>query len=133
MLQSRLICYLVSAGVGLLFTIAPAAAQSPGQPSAPRPENPVRVQSTLSFFVAAASDDSEEAQKLRDRANRLVYETAGRQCDLLRETLAKDCRLESVNTNISSRQGSFRLQQLQQPEGFTVNASMSFQITLKQK
>jgi len=114
---------LVSAGVGLLLVIAPATAQSLGQQG-----NPVRVQNSISFFVATPSDNDEEIQKLRERADRTIYEMAARQCDLLRQTLAKDCRLESVNTNINGRQ-SFRPQQ--QPEGFTVNASMSFQITLK--
>ena len=40
--------------------------------------------------------------------------------------LAKDCRLESVSTNISRLSYG-----PQQPEGFNVNGSMSYQITLK--
>jgi len=44
----------------------------------------------------------------------------------LREVLARECRLESVSTNIS-RQSCGQ----QQSEGFNVNGSMSFQITLK--
>ncbi|WGD55670.1 hypothetical protein QA641_18380 [Bradyrhizobium sp. CB1650] len=114
MLRSR----LVSTGIALLFVITPAIAQSPGQGS-------VRVQSTINFFVAGPSGDSEEAQKLRDRARRTVYEMAARECDLLREVLARDCRRESVNTNINRQFGS------QQPEGFSVSGSMGFQITLK--
>ena len=122
----------IGASIGLLFVIAPAAAQSPGQrvmeqPGAsPRQESPVRVQSTLSFFVAGPSGDSDEAARLRDRARRSVYEAAARECDLLREVLAKDCRLESVNTNISRLSYG-----PQQPEGFNVNGSMSYRITLK--
>ena len=50
---------------------------------------------------------------------------AARECDLLREVLAKDCRMESVTSNISRQFGQ------QQQEGFTINGSMSFQITLK--
>ena len=130
MFPSRLISAGIGASIGLLFVVAPAVAQMQG-PLVTEPPGAARVQTTISFFVASASDDSEEAQKLRDHANRLVYQTAARQCDLLRETLAKDCRLESVNTTISSRQGSFSLQQLQQPGGFTVGASMTYQITLK--
>jgi hypothetical protein len=124
--------HFVSAGIGLLFLIAPAAAQSPGQrviieqsSGSPRQEGSVRVQSSINFFVAGPSGDSEEAQKLRDRARRTVYEMAARECDLLREVLAKDCRMESVNTNVNRQFGQ------QQAEGFNVNGSMSFQITLK--
>ena len=43
-----------------------------------------------------------------------------------REVLAKDCKLESVNNNLNRQNfGS------QQPDGYTVNGSMTLQITLK--
>jgi hypothetical protein len=93
--------------------------------NSPRPENSVRVQSSINFFVAGPTGESDEAQKLRDRARRIVYDMAGRECDLLREVLAKDCRLESVNTNINRQFGQ------QQQEGFNVTGSMSLQITQK--
>ena len=135
MFPSRLVSASIGASIGLLFVIVPAGAQSPGQRTTEPPgasvrqESPVRVQSTVSFFVAVPSGDSEEAQKLRDRARRSIYETAARECDLLRETLAKDCRLESVSTNMSTSMN--RQFGPQQPEGFNINASMSYQITLK--
>ena len=127
-LQTR----FIPAGLGLLFLIAPALAQTPGQRiiveqsgGASRQEGSVRVQSTINFFVAGPTGESEEAQKLRDRARRSVYELAARECDLLRDVLAKDCRMESVSTNINRQFGQ------QQPEGFNISGSMSFQITLK--
>jgi hypothetical protein len=119
------------ATAGLFLALAPAAAQTPGQRivleqlGGQRQEGQVRVQSNINFFVAGPTADSEDAQKLRDRAQRAVYEMAARQCDLLREVLAKDCRMESVNSNIGRQFGQ------QQQEGYTVNGSMSFQITLK--
>ena len=39
--------------------------------------------------------------------------------------LAKDCRMESVNSNIGRQFGQ------QQQEGYSVNGAMSFQMTLK--
>ncbi|WJR76137.1 hypothetical protein [Bradyrhizobium sp. NP1] len=122
---------LVPAGIGLLLLTLPALAQT-GQriiveqssPS-PRQEGSVRVQSTINFFVAGPSGEGEEAQKLRDRARRMVYELAARECDLLRDVLARDCRLESINSNIGRQYGQ------QQQEGLTVNGTMSLQITLK--
>src|ERR1700679_3616814 len=93
--------------------------------NSPRSENSVRVQSSINFFVSGPTGESDEAQKLRDRARRIVYDMAGRECDLLREVLAKDCRLESVNTNINRQFGQ------QQQEGFNVTGSMSLQITQK--
>ncbi|MBO4226419.1 hypothetical protein [Bradyrhizobium neotropicale] len=124
---------LLPAAIGLLFLIAPAFAQTPGQRiiveqsgSSPRQEGAVRVQSSINFFIAGPTGEGDEAQKLRERARRIVYEMAARECDLLREVLAKDCRMESVTSNVNiNRQFG------QQQEGLTINGSMSFQITLK--
>ena len=121
----------VFASAGLLFSLVPATAQTPGQRivleqlGGQRQEGQVRVQSNINFFVAGPTADGEDAQKLRDKAQRAIYEMAARQCDLLREVLAKDCRMESVNSNIGRQFGQ------QQQEGYNVNGSMSFQITLK--
>jgi hypothetical protein len=121
----------IPAALGLLLLAVPAVAQTPGQriileqTGASRQEGLVRIQSTINFFVAGPTGESEEAQKLRDRARRAVYEMAARECDLLREVIAKDCRLEQVSNNINRQYGN------QQQEGFNITGSMSFQITLK--
>lgn len=137
-------CILAAVCASVLL-IASADAQSPSPAVSPQPLTPsanvpvfqgarqdgirqeglVRVQSTIGFFVPGPTGDSDEAQKLRDRARRVIYETAGRECDLLKETLAKECRLESVNSNTNRQFGQA------QQEGFSINGSMSFQITLK--
>jgi hypothetical protein len=119
------------AGAALLLA-TPVIAQTPGQrivienagPSL-RQEGLVRIQTNINFFLTGPTGEGEEAQNLRDKARRIVYEMAAHECDLLRETLAKDCRMESVNTNIGRQFGQ------QQQEGLTVNGSMSFQISLK--
>ena len=49
---------------------------------------------------------------------------AAKECDVLRETLARDCRLESVTTNLNRQTG-------QGVEGYNVSGQMSLQITLK--
>ena len=123
------------------LVMASASAQSPSvQPLATRvasefssqqqrQEGTVRVQSTISYFVPGPTDDGEAAQKLRDRARRQIYDTAARECDVLKETLASTCRMENItsNLNVTSRQYGNSGQQ----EGFTINGSMSYQITLK--
>jgi hypothetical protein len=122
---------IVLASASVLLSPAPVVAQS-GQRiviepagSSARQEGQVRVQSNVSFFVAGPTGEGDEAQKLRDRARRSVYEMAAHECDLLREVLAKDCRMESVSVNIGHQFGQ------QQQEGYSVNGSTSFQITLK--
>ena len=117
-----------------LLLVVPAIAQTGQRISVeqfnggPRPENMMRVQNNISFFLAGATGEGDEAQKLREKAQRSVYEMAGRQCDLLREILAKDCRMESVNVNVNANNRQFNQQQ---QEGLNVNGSMSLQITLK--
>ena len=120
--------------------MASASAQSPSvQPltarvasefsSQQRQDGMVRVSSSISYFVPGPTDDSEAAQKLRDRARRQIYETAARECNVLLETLAATCRMENVtsNLNVNGRQYN----NPNQIEGFTINGSMSYQITLK--
>lgn len=124
---------LVAAAVVAICFAVPALAQSPGsritiESSAPqKQEGLVRVQTSINFTLPGPTGEGEEAIKLRERARRIVYEMAGRECDLAREVLAKDCRLESVNSNITVNRPYNNSGQ----EGFNVQGSMSLQITLK--
>jgi hypothetical protein len=117
--------FAFAAGALLLLT-EPSLAQTVGQASGSRQESPIQVQTTFNLFVPGPSGDGEEAQKSRDKARRSVYEMAARECDLLREVLAKDCRMMSVTSNIGRQQYG-----QQQIEGYSVSGSVSFQITLK--
>ena len=112
--------------VGALMLLAsPVRAQTVSPLAGQHQEAPVRVQNNFNFFVPGPNNDSEESRKSRDNARRAIYEMAAKECDLLREVLAKDCRLESVSSNISRQFGP------QQPDGYTVNGSMSPQIKVK--
>ena len=112
--------------VATLLLAAPAMAQTIGQAAGQRQESPVRIQTTFNLFFPGPTGEGEEAQKARDKARRMVYEMAARECDLLREVLARDCRLESVSSTINR-------QQFGQPqvEGLSVSGSVNLQITLK--
>ena len=94
------------------------------QSSAQRQEGSVRVQSSVNFFLPGPTNESEEAHRLRDRAKRIVYDIAGGECDRLREALAKDCRLESINSNVQAQRSG-------QAEGYNVNGQLGLVITLK--
>jgi len=89
-----------------------------------RQEGMVRVQNSVNFFVPGPTGEGEEAGKIRDRARRVIYGMAQRECDLLRETLARDCRLEAITVNLNRQFG-------QQAEGYMAAGNMTFQITLK--
>jgi hypothetical protein len=119
--------FAFAAGFALLLVV-PAAAQTVGQGPGQRQESLVRVQNNFSFFVAGPGGDSDEAKKARDNARRAIYGIAAKECDLLREVLAKDCKLESISSNISNNDRQYGQPQ---PEGYTVNGSMNLQIILK--
>ena len=119
---------ILFAACASVLLITSATAQSPlFQDGRSRQDGSVRVQTSLNFSIQGPTGDSEEAQKLREKARRMIYETAARECDLLKETLAKDCRLENVNSNINTNRQYGAVPQ----DGFTINGSMTFQITLK--
>jgi hypothetical protein len=92
-----------------------------------RQEGIVRVQLQIQLFIPGPTDETEEAEKQRDRARRIVYEMAAKECDLMREVVARDCRLESVNVNLNRQHNP----QVPQTQGYQVGGSMSYQITLK--
>jgi len=88
-------------------------------------QNQVRVSVSVNMFVAAPTDSSPQALIAQENARRKVYEVATRECAVLLDAMASDCRLENVNVNIN------RYQNPQQPEGFTVGGNMTFRVTLK--
>ena len=108
-----------------VFAVTAMPAFSQQQNAKLRQETPVRIQSTTNFFMSGPTGDGEEAQRLRDKGRRAIYEMAARECDLAREIFARECRLESVNVNVGRHHGS------QQPEGYTISGSMSLQVFLK--
>ena len=103
---------------GQRIVIESDAAASAGQ------EGTVRVRMSIQLFLAGPTDDSDDADQQRERARRALYSLASKECDVMREVIARDCRLESINVNLS-RQGNV------QAQGYSVTGSMGFQIALK--
>ena len=92
-----------------------------------RQEGIVRVQLSIQLFIAGPTDESAEADKARERARRVIYEMAAKECEMMRQVVASDCRLEMVNVNLNRQ----RNPQAPQTEGYQVGGSMTYQITLK--
>ena len=83
----------------------------------------IRVQVGVNLFIPGPSGDNEEGAKSRERARRMLYEMAVKECTLLRDTLASDCRIENLSINLSRHQGG--------PEGFNAGGTFSYRITVK--
>ena len=103
------------------------------QPQLQPDRRTVRVQLGINFFLAGPTNDSDEAAKIRDRARRMVYDMAGRECGVLLDTIAAECRLESITLNVNRQVTPMgQMGQMgQQAEGFVANGQLGFQITPK--
>jgi hypothetical protein len=104
--------------LGILFsTTLVANAQQMG----PRE---VRVQVSVNYSIPGPVGDSEDWMKAQESARKALYLVADRECTLLKETIASECRLESMNVNAN------RHRQTQQ-DMINVGSSMTFRVQLK--
>jgi hypothetical protein len=117
--------------VGLLFALTLSAAAQSSQMTAPAPQTDrrgdnVRVQVNVSFLLPAPSDrDAEEVVKAQESARRILYQVADRECTLLKELMATECRMESVNVNINRQRAQ------PQQDYINANAQMVYRVLLK--
>jgi hypothetical protein len=79
----------------------------------------------MSFFVADPTDDSEAGVKAQEQARRAIYESAARECEVLRAVIASECRLESINVNVNRNYGNQGLR------GFNAGGNFAFHVILK--
>jgi len=124
-------CVLVAA-----FASAAPAQTIVVKPNEPRPVGPiiaeqVRIAIAVNMFVAAPNDDSEQALKAQEDGRRLVYEVAGRECAVLRDTLASDCRLDSININVQRVTANQNQNFGPKADGFNINGNVTFRIVPK--
>jgi hypothetical protein len=126
-IKTMILMATASVAMATVASAQPLVPRVFGDPAGPRQEGSVRVQSSINVFLPGPTNESEDAQKLRDRGKRLVYEAAARECDLLREVVAKDCRIESISSTVNIGRQPYG----QQVEGYTINGQTSFVITLK--
>jgi hypothetical protein len=88
----------------------------------------VRVQASINVFMPGPSGEGEAAEQLRERARRMIYQIASRECGVLEEVLARTCRLEAINVNLNRQMGQMGGGV---GEGYMVAGSMTMVVTLK--
>jgi hypothetical protein len=116
------------AAIAAFCLVAPSGAQQlviQQRPGGNDPRGEVRIQVNMNFFVTAPASNTEAAVKAQENARRVLYDSAGRECELLKAVIASECRLESVNVNMNRNYGN------QQPEGFNANGSFTYRVMLK--
>ena len=82
------------------------------------------------MFVPAPNDGSEQALKAQEGGRRMIYEIAAHECAILRDVLASECRLESLNLNVQ-RVPANQFGGQQRVEGFNLNGNLGFRIVPK--
>jgi hypothetical protein len=90
---------------------------------------PVHVSVGVSNFLPAPSGDAAQALKVQEDGRRMIYQLAANECLLLREALASDCRLESININVQYVPANQNF--AQKTDGYNINGSINYQITPK--
>jgi hypothetical protein len=122
----------------LSATLAACATTASAQTITVRPNEPslmapaveqARIALSIQTFVPSPNDNSDQTKKAEEDARRTVYDLAGHECAILRDTLAGDCRLESINVNIQRPAPNQNFGQ--RVEGFNVNANIGFRIVPK--
>jgi hypothetical protein len=88
-----------------------------------RPET-VRVQVSVSYTVPGPAGE-DDALKVQENARRALYLVADKECAILRETIAAECKIENINVNVN------RVRHVPNPETITANASMTYRVQLK--
>jgi hypothetical protein len=111
----------------LAFALAATAASAQSSSDRGQWRNQVRVSVAVNFFVAAPTDSSPQALKAQEEARRKVYEIAHRECAVLLDVMADDCRMENMNVNINVN----RNYNPQMGDGFTIAGNMSFRVNTK--
>lgn len=125
--------YLLPALVAAFATAASAQTieiRPNQQPSLAPAVEQVRLSLGINVFVPAPNDDSEQSLKAQEAGRRMIYQLAAHECAVLREVLASECRLESLNVNVQRVPGN-QFGGQQKVEGFTVNGNVGFRIVPK--
>ena len=79
------------------------------------------------MFVPTPGNDSAQALKAQEDGRKMVYESAAHECDVLRDVLAKDCQLESININVQHVPANQNFNGAR-VDGYNINGSINFQI-----
>jgi hypothetical protein len=95
------------------------------RPMMPAGTDQVRVSVAVNMFVAL-TDNSEQALKAQEDGRRAIYDLADRECTILRDVLATECHLESINVNVQRGQNFG-----QQKDGLNINGNVAFRIVPK--
>ena len=89
----------------------------------------VRVTLGINMFVPSPQgENGEEALKTQEAGRRMIYQLGARECAILLDVMASECRLESINVNAQRLPNQFGQQKV---DGFNINANIGYSILPK--
>ncbi len=83
----------------------------------------MRISIGMNFMLTGIADPIADDAKLRDRTRRNVYQMAVKECELILEMIASECRIESINVNLNRNP--------QSPDSINVNATVALRAVQK--
>lgn len=84
----------------------------------------MRISIGMNFTLTGISDPIADDGKLRDRTRRNVYQMAVKECELLIEMIASECRIEAITINLNRNP--------QNQDSINVNATVGLRAVQKQ-
>jgi hypothetical protein len=110
---SLCICFSLCASQAFAQAPQPASTEAPipaapARPVLPAPRIEIRVTSNFNISEPVAPGDKASLTELEAAARKTIYEIAGGECKLLLETIARECRIESLNVNSNVQSQNFR-------------------------
>jgi len=124
MLRACLTTMLVIAGAVAASAETTIVLKPNDRPMSPGAEQ-IRVSVGVNVFIPL-TEGGDQSAKAQEDARRMVYGLADHECAILREVLASECHLESINVNVQ-RNPAFG----QQKDGLNVNGNVGFRIVPK--
>jgi hypothetical protein len=120
LLSAFIVAFTVTASAETTIVVKPG-----DRPMIPGTAEQVRITVNVNMFVPLG-DNSDQA-KAQEDGRRLVYNLAEHECAILREVLASECHLESINVNVQRNQNFGQ----QQRDGLNINGNVGFRIVPK--
>lgn len=84
----------------------------------------MRVSVGMNFVLTGITDPIGDDNKIRDRTRRNLYQLALKECELLLEMVASECRIEAININLNRNP--------QNQDSINVNATVALRAVQKQ-
>jgi hypothetical protein len=89
----------------------------------------IRVNTNFNFSQSVSATDKEALADMETSARKAIYAIVGNECKLLLDTIASECRPESININSNLQNQNFRSDAGSQVLNTTANAG--FRVMLK--